>query len=271
MKYFRISILLLLMTLPGLLLSQGLPSPVQSTDSDVMVPVRSRNENGSGKPDGYNCWDRSDDFKADSAFSDISLNDFSEEFDVIVDLADCRFGNRRPEAVFLTSGTADGKAVLKLVLDPQKTEFRKARIELLFGEKVEGHLVNIGDSATNNGFGGDGATQSRDSEAQIVNGDFMVFGDDLAPPGNEKILASAKGFGQPGSTVIFELSNNYLSWETSDGITGSVTSPYLFSLDGQKDKEGPANYDIFIGLNQVVDGAYRSGKGITRARIKLFH
>ncbi len=224
-----------------------------------------------GRPHGYNCWDRSGDQKSQPAFAEIAASEIPQEFDAIVDLLDCRFGSKKPEAISLIESSSDGKAVLKLVLDPKTTEYRKARIELVLGDKIEGHILNIADSATCNGFGGDGATQSRDSEAQIVNADFSIFGDDMGPDGDKKVLASEKSFARPDSSVSFTLSNNFLSWQTSDGMTGSVDSPFLFSLDGQEDKEGPVNYDIFIGLNRVVGGDYRSGTGVKKALIKLFH
>ncbi|MFZ5952198.1 MAG: hypothetical protein ACOYXC_15945 [Candidatus Rifleibacteriota bacterium] len=246
---------------------------IENTESPVSesaAPIESVKRN-SGRPDGYNCWDRRDDYKNSSGFTEIPSNEIPEEFDAVVDLSDCRFGNRQKEAISVQEGACDGKAVIKLTLDPVKTEFRKAKIELIFAGSIEGHLLNIGDSSTNNGFGGDGATQSRDSEAQIVNGDFSVFGDDFAPTGEEKVLASVKGLAKPDSSVIIEIGNNFIAWKTSDGITGSVNSPFIFSLDGQEDKEGPVNHDIFIGLNQVVDGNYRSGKGLIKANIKLSH
>ncbi|MEW6713122.1 MAG: hypothetical protein AB1403_25100, partial [Candidatus Riflebacteria bacterium] len=216
------AILIILVPAAGLAQEMKKLPETESPVSESMTPSPARGgiTDDGGRPEGYNCWDRSDDYKNSSGFTEIPLNEIPEEFDAVADLSDCRFGNRQKEAVSILEGACDGKAVIKLTLDPIKTEFRKAKIELLFAENIEGHLLNIGDSLTNNGFSGDGATQSRDSEAQIVNGDFTVFGDDHAPAGEGKVLASVKGLAKPGSSVIIEISNNFIEWKTADGITG---------------------------------------------------
>jgi hypothetical protein len=45
----------------------------------------------------------------------------------------------------------------------------------------------------------------------------------------------------------------------------------LFQLSGQADPEGhETNYDLYLGMNRVVDGAYRSGSGLCKVSI-AFH
>lgn len=206
-----------------------------------------------------------------SGVGTIPLSTISSDFDCEINLADNCFGCRIPEAISFVQGPADGRAVVRLLLDPHKTEFTKARIELLYGEKIEGHTLNIGDSISNNGFGGDGADQTHDSEAQIVGNDMTIFGDDMVPEGEKKVLGKCEGLAGPGVLVTFDIENNSLAWRNDRGADGLIQSPYLFCLDGQEDKEGPVNYDIYVGLNQVVAGSYRSGTGVKRVRIKLTH
>ncbi|MGM0601256.1 MAG: hypothetical protein ACQETH_15710 [Candidatus Rifleibacteriota bacterium] len=209
--------------------------------------------------------------KPGAEFAKIPLEEIPEGYDAVIDLLENSFGNRRPDAICLLNSPAGGKALLKLVLDPAKTEFTKARIELESGEKLEGHILNIGDSSTNNGFAGDGATQSRDSEVQIVDGNLAIYADDHCPVAEEKKLVTIKDFAKPGAVITIEISNNTVSWQSNNGEIESIESPYLFSLAGQSDKEGPVNYDIFVALNRVISGSYRSGTGISKARIKLFY
>ncbi|OGK12750.1 MAG: hypothetical protein A2W80_18285 [Candidatus Riflebacteria bacterium GWC2_50_8] len=206
-----------------------------------------------------------------SAPAEIPLDEIPADIDCEIDLIKNRFGNRKPDAIKLIEGPCAGKAVIKLTLDPKTTEFTKARIEILYGKQIDSWSLNIGDSRSNNGYGGDSADQTHDSEAQIIGADLTIIGDDCVPEGTSKVLASMTGLAEPGATLVFDLANNRLAWRNDKGLDGEVKSPYLFCLDGQEDKEGPVNYDIFVGLNQVVNGTYRSGCGAIRTRIKLLH
>lgn len=200
----------------------------------------------------------------------IPPEEFPANVDCEIDLVGNRVGNRRPAAISAQSGPANGQAVVKITLDPAKTEYRKASIEILYGEVSTGWTLNIGDSPSNNGYSGDAADQSHDGEAQILDGNLAVFGDDhmAADPKTGKVLAEAKGLVRPEGSVTFEVSNNRLEWKNDQGVQGQISSPYIFSLDGQEDTEGPPNYDIFVGFNQVVSGG-RDGRGAQRIRIRL--
>ncbi|MDD3146864.1 MAG: hypothetical protein PHD82_06140 [Candidatus Riflebacteria bacterium] len=201
----------------------------------------------------------------------IPLDEIPADVDCEIDLVKNRIGIRNLQAIKTFIGPVNGQAVVKLTLDPKTTEMVRARIEILYGENTSGWTLNISDSVSNNGYGGDGGHQSRDGEAQILEGNLAVYGDDFmaSHPEKGKVLASANGLAVPGSTVTFEVSDNRLVWQNDRGIDGAVTSPHIFSLDGQEDREGPVNHDIFIGFNQVVSGG-RTGCGVTRIRIRLF-
>jgi len=228
-------------------------------------------ETAGGRPAGYSCYEygKSTDISQE-AFSTISDEELSADADCEIDLIDKRFGSRKPEAIQMFASDPSGQAVVKIVLDPAKTEFTRARFELHYGDEIEGWTLNIGDSVSNNGHGGDGADQTRDSEVQILESDLTLFGDDTAPTGEAKILARSKGLAVPGAVVEVEVSNNQISWHNDKGVDGVIKSEYVFSLAGQGDAEGQPNYDIYVGLNRVVVGG-RVGKGLKRVKIKLFH
>jgi len=219
-------------------------------------------------PPGRNCWDYKD--AGISEPEKIPLSEFPADVDCEVDLVNNRIGIRNTQAISAFSGPTEGQAVVKLVLDPKTTEMTRARIEVLYGEKMTGWTLNIGDSPSNNGYSGDSGHQSRDGEVQILEGNLGVYGDDFmeADPQTGKVLASAKALAVPGSTVIFEVSDNRLTWQNNLGLDGALKSPYIFSLNGQEDKEGKSNYDIYVGINRVVNGG-RCGSGACRVRIKL--
>ncbi len=201
----------------------------------------------------------------------IPPGNFPDEVDCEVDLENNRIGNRNPQAIKAFYGPCDSQAVIQLTLDPKTTEKVRARVELLYGYDVKYWTFNIADSVSNNGYGGDSGHQSRDGEAQILDGNLTVYGDDFmeADPEKGKVLGSTGNLATSDSTVIFDIRNNRLDWQNDRSIDGSVISPHIFSLGGQEDKEGPVNYDIYLGLNRVVNGD-RTGKGLKRVRIRLF-
>ncbi|PKL42206.1 MAG: hypothetical protein CVV41_15640 [Candidatus Riflebacteria bacterium HGW-Riflebacteria-1] len=227
---------------------------------------------GEGVPDGNNLFIHGQKAVAttEQAFATIPTGELAADADCEIDLVDGRFGSRNSEAIQLFTGGPSCQAVVKVVLDPAKTEYTRARFELQYGDAIEGFTLNIGDSVSNNGYGGDGADQTRDSEVQIVGADLSVYGDDTAPTGDSKVLGRSPGLAVPGAVVVLEVSNNTVSWHNDKGVDGAVKSEHVFSLAGQKDTEGQPNYDIYAGFNQVVAGG-RVGKGLKRVKIKLFH
>lgn len=202
----------------------------------------------------------------------MAADEFPADVDCEVDLEKNRIGIRKQQAIKAYNGPFNGQGIVRLTLDPKTTEVCRARIEVLFGETVKDWNLNIADSVSNNGYSGDSGHQSHDGEAQILNGNFALYGDDHMPADekNGKVLASAEGLGSPGATVIFEISNNRLVWQNDRGLDGEVKSPYVFCLAGQPDTEGPVNHDIFIGINQVINDD-RTGRGVKRVRIRLLH
>ncbi len=247
------------------------PTLRRQSDDDFDGGLVEQTERAGGRPSGYSCYEYGNGDKIpQEAFSTIPVEELSSDSDCEIDLIDRRFGSRKPEAIKLFAADSSGRAVVKVVLDPVVTEFTKARFELLYGDEIEEWTLNIGDSVSNNGHGGDSADQTRDSEVQIFGQDLAIFGDDTAPTGDAKVLARSTGLAVPGAVVVLEVSNNQVSWHNDKGVDGAVKSEHVFSLAGQGDAEGQPNYDIYAGFNRVVAGG-RVGKGLKRVKIKLFH
>ncbi len=202
----------------------------------------------------------------------MAADEFPADVDCEVDLEKNRIGIRNQQAIKAFKGPINGQGVVQLTLDPKTTEVCRAKIEVQFDETLKDWNLNIADSVSCNGFSGDGGHQSHDSEAQIMNGNFALYGDDHMPADEKggKVLASTERLGSSGATVIFEVSNNRLVWQNDRGLDGEVKSPYIFCLAGQPDTEGQVNHDIFIGINQVINGN-RTGSGVRRVRIRLLH
>jgi hypothetical protein len=155
-----------------------------------------------------------------------------------------------------------GRFVIGLDLEKNKV-YNKVVYEITYGDHPTGWLLNIGDSSTNNGYGGDSRTQSNDAELQIINGMMSVYCNDY---GSSRLLFSEPNCAPANGKIRIEISNNkvtYYNYQTN--ISKTWTSPYLFALNGQSDKEGAPNYKLYTGINRVVDGDYRFGSGIIEA------
>lgn len=123
--------------------------------------------------------------------------------------------------------------------------------------------VDIGDSSTNNGGGGDSATQSNDAETQVLGTVMSVFGRDgtvTAP-----VLTVPNTAIGNGSTVSFDVSDRQICW--SFGTYTCATSDSLYALNGEPDSEGSVNNNIYAAFNRVIDGTYRSGTGVSSVTV----
>jgi hypothetical protein len=167
------------------------------------------------------------------------------------------------------------ETVLRINLrDPSLSNpYNFAQFRVSYDGNPYGLSVNIGDSRTNNGGSGDSGTQSNDAEMQIgtvVSAPFAfsrleAFGNDSNPAA----LATVVGLAGIGRDVILDVGNEYLSWDNGLGTAGSVSSPYLYALNGQTDSEGPVNYNIYASFNRVIDGNYRIGSGVGEVTVTL--
>lgn len=109
---------------------------------------------------------------------------------------------------------------------------------------------------------GDGAVQQNDCEAQGFGSTFSVYASDKHTNAREKLLRSMKLFLFDKLTLI--VSDKKIVWNNHRGNADSLTNPSLFALSGQPDNQGKVNYDVFLGLNRVIDGNYRIGHGLCR-------
>ncbi|MEP6580423.1 FG-GAP-like repeat-containing protein [Microcoleus vaginatus GB2-A3] len=169
-----------------------------------------------------------------------------------------------------TDSNADSwlEAVAKINFDGK---IKKAKFIVEYDKAPSGWTVNLGDSGSNNGYGGDGSTQSRDAEMNIVNGNMSVFGNDYnTPPGGELAPGNVPNFVSNASRVEFEISNEQLAWDNKNGLKNSLNSPYLYALNGQPDDTGPVNSEIYAGFNRVISGpGDRIGSGASKVTILL--
>ncbi len=177
---------------------------------------------------------------------------------------------------FDSNGDGWSEACIKVNLKPKPGYNRKNGILVTtkYQGTPSGWSFNVGDSLTNNGWGGDASTQSNDSEAQMLNDTLTVFANDNGP---SNVVSQVSFPWLTNTKVCYEIRNQLISWSQSgSNLKGFSSTPnptqMLFALAGQNDLEGPINYDVFICGNRVVDGGYftsRLGKGLRRIQIQL--
>lgn len=179
-----------------------------------------------------------------------------------------------------SNGDSWNESLVKLTLnDPHMKKSPKAvSITLHYSGIPTGISLNIGDSQSNNGFGGDGASQSNDAELQIGSllglenedeyNDMYVFGRDgyLAARGSESFM-HVYNVAKKKEKISFVIANGRFKYQ-NDKIPqqGEIKSSWLYALAGQPDTEGPINHDIYASFNRVIAGG-RYGTGVRKVEI----
>ena len=176
------------------------------------------------------------------------------------------------------------ETVLRInVGDPSlNNRFDVAEFQTTYDGEPLGITVNIGDSRTNNGFAGDGATQSNDAEMQIGTRldlpQDTIFFEDLSIWGKDDtdrnifpggLLQTVPDIVSQGSKLNLTVKDEFLAWNNNEGISGNLNSPLLYALNGQADTEGSVNYDIFAAFNRTVASRSRIGLGVGEVTICL--
>ncbi|MCX6046148.1 MAG: VWA domain-containing protein, partial [Chloroflexi bacterium] len=163
-------------------------------------------------------------------------------------------------------------SLLRLTLDPHSTGYVKARFDITYGNTPSGLSVDIGDSISNDGYGGDNGNQSNNAEVQIAGNELSIYGNDTTKASetidHKRQLKLLRNAVRAGETISLEVSNERLGLNTASGIE-VINSPYLFALNGQADRLGSNNYDIYAAFNCPVV-CNTAGAGVTKVVITLY-
>lgn len=143
---------------------------------------------------------------------------------------------------------------------------RMLRIDLsLSPGSRSGWLFNLGDSSTNDGYGGDGNTQQRDAEGQGRFPNIEFYKNDVCSSGILQTFANAISSGV--NHVTLYVSNQHIRVTNDQGLDAKICSECLYALNGQSDAQG-INEDLFLGLNRVVTGRTdRNGVGVCSVKM----
>lgn len=127
----------------------------------------------------------------------------------------------------------------------------------------EGWTLNIGDSATNNGFGGDAGTlpPGQNAEVQILDQTLSVFNAASVPEEVDQIAVERLTLLDGGFKFVAE--DQFLSWGQPYGEIKTPNLERMFFLSPQDD-----NRTLYVGLNRVIAaGTNRYGCGARHAFI----
>jgi hypothetical protein len=131
-----------------------------------------------------------------------------------------------------------------------------------------GWVLDIGDSPTNNGGGGDNGQFSNDAELQLVDTTFTAIGRDGTVPAviNSmpiRLLESSNGNCWTETITIRDQAVNLRGFDTAD-----VNSSNLIRFNAP-DSQGLPDSKIYAGFNRVIDDGTTSrvGSGVRQVRI----
>jgi len=190
---------------------------------------------------------------------------------------------QQPERLSDSNGDAWWESVVRIRLDPTKG-CDCAVFVASYEKEPSGFTVDIGDSPTNDGFGGDAGTTALAAEAHVTGSGLSVF---TQFPVDEVLHVSFPSLA--GRTVTLRVCDQQLAFELDkapgearplSGVARTLLLPRLFALGGQAspDKSRPsreADYDLFAAFNRVIhvmSGApakERTGTGLRRVEIYL--
>lgn len=126
-----------------------------------------------------------------------------------------------------------------------------------FGSDPQDHLVNIGDSETNNGFGGDAGTlpAGQNAEVHLVDDRLLVFSA-ADNPDDVDTLADAHLQLNEGA-LKFVVDDQFVSWGNPYTALETPDLERLFFLG-----DNPDNRTLFVAVNRVIANTARLGCGL---------
>ena len=149
----------------------------------------------------------------------------------------------------------------------KKKQTRYLVFDFYFSSNNSGFNINIGDSFSNNGYGGDGGHTSNAAEVHSKEKNWNIYTGTL--PGYtdyaEILVEAIQDVITDHVTVI--IGDEYAEFDNNRGVRKCYSSKYLFTLSGQTPTYGNVNYDIYFGMNRVISSS-RSGIGLCSVTIR---
>lgn len=141
---------------------------------------------------------------------------------------------------------------------------RMLRIDMFLGDDRKGYMFNVGDSPSNNGWGGDASDTENDAEIFGLYPTLFEFKSDLC---HSMRTTWANGLLAPDvKRVTIFVANNYVKITNDKGFEAKDCNRCIFALSGQ-DPNDRAN-TLYMAFNRVISGSYRSGTGVCNVNIR---
>jgi hypothetical protein len=131
----------------------------------------------------------------------------------------------------------------------------------------DGWSVNIGDSITDNGFGGDSGSLPAGQNAEVEVLDELVRVWSAADNPSEVDALLTQHLALHDGAMKFVVQNQYLSWGQQYTALETPDLERLFFLPSSP--VAPENRTIWVGLNRTVGSPDRNGCGARRALIHV--
>lgn len=141
---------------------------------------------------------------------------------------------------------------------------RMLRIDMFLGEDRKGYMFNVGDSQSNNGWGGDSGHTKHDAEifgyyptirgykSDFCKSEKSTWANTLLKPGVRRVTIFA--------------ANNYARITNDNGFEVKGCHKCAFALNGQ-DPDDRAN-TLYMAFNRVIAASNRRGVGVCTVRIR---
>ncbi|XP_061171999.1 uncharacterized protein LOC133181529 [Saccostrea echinata] len=141
---------------------------------------------------------------------------------------------------------------------------RMLRIDMYLGKERGGYMFNVGDSPSNDGWGGDGSDTKHDAELMGLYSHIWEFKSDYCK--TEKTEWKNTLLAPNVSKVTIFVANNYVRILNDQGFEVKGCHKCLFALNGQ-DPEDRAN-TLYMAFNNMIRGTHRRGYGVCRVSIR---
>lgn len=166
-----------------------------------------------------------------------------------------------PPAVGDTNGDAWLETVVSVTLTD---ECSRVCVVLDYVEDPTGFTLNLGDSATNNGHGGNAGTGESEAELQILGNVLTLFSRSYGSGLLDRVAGSKLQL-ENGSYKVCA-SDQTATFGQPHASAATPNGRALYALPDPFD----GNSDLFIGLNRVISGpGTRIGTGLRRAYVTI--
>ncbi|XP_056021764.1 uncharacterized protein LOC130054845 [Ostrea edulis] len=141
---------------------------------------------------------------------------------------------------------------------------RLLRIDMFLGKQRKGYMFNVGDSPSNDGWGGDSGHTKHDAEIMGYYPRILGYKSDFCK--SQRTQWSNTLLAPGVKRVTMFAGNNYVRIKNDQGFEMKECHECGFALNGQ-DPNDSAN-TLYMAFNNMIKGTHRNGYGVCYVRIR---